>query len=337
MTRRSAPKLDVNEEHYWIPSPVPGLELFLRRSRPPREAGERRAVLYVHGGTFPSGLSIAHRFDGYSWRDALVEEGFDVWGFDFLGFGHSGRYPEMDGPADAAPSLGHAEAASVQIAAAVRFVLARSEVPRLSLIAHSWGSIAAGRFAGEHPALVDRLVFFGPIARRAPAAGAAPRTAPAWRIVTLDDQWARFIEDVPPGETPVLSPRHFEDWGARYLDSDPESRRRAPIGVKVPTGPFADIARAWAGDLAYDPAAIEAPVAIIRGEWDSLIPDVDARGLFDALKSSPIKRDIKIGRATHLMHLEEMRFALYRESILFLEGEDRAPARSDEGSETCSR
>jgi hypothetical protein len=37
--------------------------------------------------------------------------------------------------------------------------------------------------------------------------------------------------------------------------------------------------------------------------------------------------DIKIGRGTHLMHLEVMRHALYRESIAFLEGSP-APMRS---------
>jgi len=42
--------------------------------------------------------------------------------------------------------------------------------------------------------------------------------------------------------------------------------------------------------------------------------------LFNALKASPNKRDIKIGRGTHLMHLETMRSALRRESITFLSG-----------------
>jgi hypothetical protein len=46
----------------------------------------------VHGGTFSSGLSIAHRFDGGSWRDALSDAGFHVWGFDFHGFGESDPY-----------------------------------------------------------------------------------------------------------------------------------------------------------------------------------------------------------------------------------------------------
>jgi hypothetical protein len=92
-----------------------------------------------------------------------------------------------------------------------------------------------------------------------------------------------------------------------------------PTSVKTPSGPWQDIATSGAGDLAYDPGLIRAPVAIIRGEWDSLATDADARWLFDALKASPVKRDVKIGRATHLMHLEENRYALYREAQTFLD------------------
>ena len=125
---------------------------------------------------------------------------------------------------------------------------------------------------------------------------------------------------MPKGSAAVLSRRHFDEWGERYLDGDPASRTRTPPAVKVPSGPWADIAAAFAGDLAYDPGRVRAPTAIIRGEWDNLIPDADARRLFDALRS-PIKRDIKIGRATHLMHLEEARGQLYREAETFLAGE----------------
>jgi len=325
MLQQNVPRLDPREDHYWVPSSRPGLQLFLRHL-PPRTRPQRtRAVLYVHGATFPSALSIAHRFDGHSWRDALCEAGFDVWGFDFLGFGASDRYPEMDQPPQANPPLCGAEDASAQVEAAVRFILERHGLRRLSLITHSWASMPAARFAGRHPALVERLVLFGPIARRPPRRYERPPASPAWRVVTLADQWARFVEDVPAGEDAVLSRTHFAEWGERYLDSDPGSRSRAPAGVKIPSGPFADILRAWHGELAYDPALVRAPVAIIRGEWDGLMPDEDARWLFDAFKSSPRKRDIKISRATHLMHLETMRHALYDESIAFLRGGDEAP------------
>jgi alpha-beta hydrolase superfamily lysophospholipase len=97
MPHRHPPRLDPREAHHVVPSPVEGLQLFLRHL-PPRAAATG-IVLYVHGATFPSALSVAHRFDGHSWRDALCEAGFHVWGLDFLGYGESDRYPEMMQPA----------------------------------------------------------------------------------------------------------------------------------------------------------------------------------------------------------------------------------------------
>jgi pimeloyl-ACP methyl ester carboxylesterase len=319
-------KLDPREDHFWTAAPQAGLELFLRHLEPERRVDQAvRPVLYVHGATFPSGLSIAHRFDGWSWRDALCEAGFDVWAFDFLGYGHSSRYLEMSEPPEANPALLRARDASAQVEAVVRFVLKHHGVPDLSIISHSWGSMPACLAACRHPTLIERLVLFAPIARRPPRRYEKPPSALAWRFVSLEDQWARFVEDQPKNEPPVLSRRHFEEWGKRYLDSDPESRTRNPAAVKTPTGPLADILHAWHGELGYEPAEVQASVAIIRGAWDGLIPDEDARWLFDAFTGAPMKRDIKIGRATHLMHLESMRFALYRESIAFLQGNDKAP------------
>jgi pimeloyl-ACP methyl ester carboxylesterase len=225
-----------------------------------------------------------------------------------------------------------AQDAGEQVEAAARFILEFQGVSRLSLVSHSWGSMPAGRFAGKYPAMVDRWVLFGPVARRAPRRYEQAPSGPAWKVITVENQWTRFVEDVPPGEPPVLSRKHFDEWAAYYLDSDRESRTRNPAGVKVPSGPFYDILRAWHGELSYDPALVQAPVALIRGEWDGIVPDEDARWLFDAFKASAIKRDIKISRGTHLMHLEVMRAALYQEANAFLLGEDQAlsPLRRDQ-------
>jgi pimeloyl-ACP methyl ester carboxylesterase len=317
-------KLDPREAQFLIPSPHEGMSLFLRYLPPPTAtAAQGHTVLYVHGGTFPSALSIAHRLDGRSWRDELAAAGFHCWGLDFHGFGTlSDAYPEMAAAAEARAPLGRAADASRQLATAVRFIAGHHGIDRVSLIAHSWGTIVAGRFAGDHPDLVDRLVFFGPIARRK-AQGERVRL-PAWRLISREDQWDRFIADVPPGEAPVLSRRHFDEWAEAYLDVDPDSRARSPATVKTPSGAFQDIFDAWAGDLAYSPARVRAPVAIIRGQWDGMCQDADAAWLFDALSNAPLRRDIKIARATHLMHLEENRYALYREAETFLSGGDTA-------------
>jgi hypothetical protein len=53
--------------------------------------------------------------------------------------------------------------------------------------------------------------------------------------------------------------------------------------------------------------------------------DRDARWLFDSLSASPTRRDVKISRGTHLMHLEASRYALYREAQAFLLADDVPP------------
>ena len=154
MLQKTALRLDPREQHYWIPSSRPALELFLRHLPPKQPSDHAPVVLYVHGATFPSALSIAYRFDGCSWRDALAAAGFDVWGFDFHGFGESDRYPEMNEPPQNHPPLCRAPDATEQVEAVVRFILAQHNVENLSVITHSWASMPACRFAGKNPALV---------------------------------------------------------------------------------------------------------------------------------------------------------------------------------------
>jgi pimeloyl-ACP methyl ester carboxylesterase len=318
-------KLDPREQHFTIPGPHPDLSLFLRYLPSDQNpSGPRRAVVYVHGATFPSALSIAHRFGGRSWRDALCTAGFDVWGFDFAGFGHSDRYPQMSEPADANPPLCTAIDGARQLETVIEFVLEHQALDSVSLISHSWGAMPAGRFAAAHSSKVDRWVLFAPICRRASRRYEKPPDFPAWRLISIEDQWARFTEDVPAHESPVLSRIEFNEWARLYLDSDADSRTRSPPAVKTPLGPFSEIIAAWHGELGFDPRVVTAPIAIIRGAWDGLVTDEDARWLFEAFERSPLKRDIKLSHATHLMHLEKMRCALWRESSAFLLGGDVA-------------
>lgn len=41
---------------------------------------------------------------------------------------------------------------------------------------------------------------------------------------------------------------------------------------------------------------------------------------------SPLKREVKLGKGTHLLHLQDGRRALYRETLAFLGDADRQPA-----------
>lgn len=266
------------------------------------------AVLYVHGATFSSRLSIGHRFDGFSWADDLVARGFQVWGFDFLGFGRSSRPAGEDGP------IGRSDAAWRQIETVLdtmRLAGARADI---RVIAHSWGCVPAQLVAAR--GRVRRLALFAPIVRRDGAVLPQPREA--WRLITAAHQHRRFVEDVPAGAAPVLSERHFAQWAAEYLASDPGAADRDPPAVRIPAGPAADILALWSGAALYEPAAVTCPTLIVRGEWDSLTTDEDAGRIYGALGAAA-KWDVKIARATHIAHLEAGRFELYAAVGSFLE------------------
>lgn len=275
-----------------------------------RWSGAGHPVLYVHGATFPSALSVGYRFGGRSWADDLTIRGFDVWAFDFIGFGGSTRPRAMSEPAASAAPLVRAAEAALQIGAVVDHIRRERGGSPIHLIAHSWGSIATGLFAGDNAEAVGRLVLFGPIARRQvpglpPADGIG-----AWRDVSIADQLKRFVEDVPASHPPVLIEADLAAWGPDYLATDPDATKRTPPAVRIPSGPQADIIAAMSGQLGYDPHRVLAPTLIVRGEWDSLCQSADAAWLTGALGAGE-KADVVIPAATHLMHLEHGREALF--------------------------
>jgi pimeloyl-ACP methyl ester carboxylesterase len=284
--------------------------LFVRRQPCPGAP-----VLYVHGATFPSALSVGFDFGDGSWLDDWNARGFDAWAFDFAGFGESGRYAAMSEPADRHPPLGRAPEAARQVADVVTLIR-RETGQRVSLVAHSWGSAPAALATIAMPEAIDRLILFAPIARR--TGGVAP-TLPAWADVSTEAQHARFVDDVPQGHPPVLV--GFDRWAPAYLASDSGATGRTPPAVRIPNGPRADNMEAWAGKLSWDPARLTRPVAIVRGAWDSLCRDADAAMILDAATEAPSRHDCRLDAGTHLMHLETGRRSLYDAVGRALKGE----------------
>ncbi len=139
--------------------------------------------------------------------------------------------------------------------------------------------------------------------------------------MTVTAQYVRFVEDLPAGHPPVLPGETFQPWALAYLATDPASGSRNPPAVKVPNGPLADVIEAWQGRLAYDPAGIECPLLVVRGEWDSLCTNADAAWLLGNARQATVTRDAKIPKGTHLMLLEESRHELHRVTGEFLKGE----------------
>src|SRR5262249_59927318 len=77
-------KLDPRERSYRILGPHPDLQLFVSHLPAVVRPDDRvRPVLYVHGATFPTALSIALRLDGYSCATRWVRPASTSWGSIF--------------------------------------------------------------------------------------------------------------------------------------------------------------------------------------------------------------------------------------------------------------
>lgn len=274
-------------------------------------------VVYVHGATFGVDLSVFHRLEGRSWADALTDTGFNVWGGDFLGYGLSDPYPKTaSGPA------GRMAEAVKQLHLVVSFIRKRNGDKPVLLVAHSWGASTAILYASQHPSNVKGLVLFAPVITRKPPAAASalapPPAPPAVYPLSALSQYRRFVEDVPKGQAQVLNEVQFQQWATSFLATDKSSAERSPPSVMTPFGPVADIMAMWSGQRLYDATLVKAPTLLVRGAWDSLCTDADASTLIAELGAMK-KTDVKIDRATHLMHLETERIKLYQEVNHFLE------------------
>ncbi len=279
-------------------------------------AASKGSILYVHGATFPTDLSLRFKLDGVSWADNLNDACFTVWGLDFAGYGKSGRYSDANRPPKADPIPGRVKETAQQIKRAIARIKRHDGVNSVSIIAHSWGTLAAGYFTEHHPEFVDRLVLFGPVGmRREPVIS---RALSATQQVTIEDQFLRFQRETPANHKPVLNIDHFNAWGQAYLASDPNSKAHTPAAVTVPNGPVADVLAAWSGSFPYNPKNIKASTLIVRGEWDNITIDEDALWLFNNLTGAPHKRDVKLSAGGHVMHLEQNRHALHAVTRNFL-------------------
>lgn len=295
-----------------IPSHQPALVARVRHTVPDRANGAL-PVLFVHGSSFPSGLSFDFRMDGQSWMDWLAVRGYDVYALDFPGYGLSDRYG-----ADALSPPGRARDVAQDVGNAVDAILRRSGKRQVLLVGHSWGGSVAARYAQDHAGKVARLVLFAAITPRPASAdagglpqapdGAFEELTPAQRIAAMDGLRPRH-------EPPQLHPDVFQRWGAHWLASD----GRGEGAVRFPSGPSADVADLLRGRSYYDPARLVMPVLLVRGEWDAWPNDEDYRRMFAAMPAAQGKRYATIPRGTHVMHLEAARMQLYETVREFLD------------------
>lgn len=245
-----------------------GTRIHLRDSGP-RDAP---AVILLHG----FGASL-HTWE--PWAEALADE-FRVIRFDLPGGGLSG--PDATGD--------YSDARSLQLLTALMTQLG---LARASLVGNSMGGRIAWRFAAEHPERVARLVLISPDGFASPGFeyGVAPQV-PGWlgamRYI-LPRAALRANLKVAYADPQTLTDEAVE----RYHDllRAPGNRQalldRMSQVVLVPPEPLL--------------RRIEAPVLLLWGELDGMIPVANAQ---DYLAALPDARLVSFDDLGHVPHEE---------------------------------
>ena len=299
-----------------IESRIKGLSLAITHKEPDVALGEY-PILLLHGATFPIALSYGYKMQGLSWMDNLALNGFDVYGLDFLGYGHSDRYLEMKLSITEGRPLGRATEICDDVDRAVQFILKQTGKDKVYLLGHSWGGTVAALYATRHGDKVAKLILFATVTVR-PDSVSYEDISTTFEAMTPEARINSMKKLTPTEYAIQLEDGMLREWGNTWLASDPIAKEQNSIEVKFPSGTSQDIVELKHNKPYYLPSEIKVPVLVIRGEWDAYPSNADAENLFRSLKNAPYKKYVVTQKGTHVAHLENHRNELYEEVNLFL-------------------
>ena len=310
-------------DSYLIPSQDPGIQLYIRNKRPEGMSrfSAERTLLYVHGATQASETTFDLPLDGTSWMEFVAQRGWDVWLVDLRGYGRSTRPPEMDQPAANNPPVVTTDVAVRDVTAAIEHILARRGVPKINLMAWSWGCTIMATYTTKNNDKVNRLVLYAPQWLKNPQPAASANPLGAYQTWTTDAARKLLQNGAPEQKLKELFPDTWYDaWSAAALATDPLGSKQSPAVVRTPNGIVQDSRDYWnVGKPYYDPSGITAPTLIAHAEWDAVTPGYMAQAVFARLTGAPHRRLVEIGEGTHFIFLEKNCMQLFREVQLFLD------------------
>ena len=278
--------------------------LIYRRCMEAPVRGRQRPVLFlVHGSSFGAlagyDLHVPGK-QGYSMMDVCASYGFDVWTMDHEGYGRSSRTSSFSDISSGADDL----------AVAARVIEQETGVTRAAYYGQSSGSLRAALFAERHPEHVERLVLDAfvwtgegsrTLAKR--REGLASYLASNRRKISRESLHAALLRDDPEHVTVERGvPDALADAGLKDGDS-------------VPSGTFVDMCSKLP---LVDPAKIECPVYILRGEHDGIATLDDILEFYKRLPNGD-KHFSVMAHSAHIAPLGVNRARFYHLLRWFLE------------------
>jgi len=236
-----------------------------RKSSPSTEP--KPVLVLVHGSSAGGLTTYDLHVPGkpYSMMDAF-DDTFDVWTLDHEGYGKSSRTNDNSDIASGVADL----------AAATSVIMRETGAKRVHLCGESSGALRAGAFAMAYPERVDRLVLNAFVWTGKGGATLSKRAQQADEYRTHNRRPVSraffasiFTRDKAGTSDPSVA--------TAFADS------ALPYGDSVPTGTYLDMVTELP---IVDPARINAPTLVIRGEFDGIATEEDVLAFFSRLPNA---------------------------------------------------
>src|SRR6476646_6838059 len=258
---------EIWSNEYWTKKGDIPLWMFRKRIGAPRPGEPARPVVFfVHGSSVTSrvfDLDVPGKGE-YSAMNEFARYGFDCWTMDHENYGKSGR---TSGNADIASG-------AEDLKVAVELIVRETGQQKLHFVGESSGALRAGAYAMAVPDRVDRLVFaaFTYKGEGSPTLAKRAEQLEYFRTHNMRKRDRAMIEGIftrdKPGTTDPAVGKILADVELQY-------------GEQAPTGTYLDMT---ANLPVVDPRKVQAPVLLVRGEYDGIATVED---LFDFYRQLP--------------------------------------------------
>lgn len=257
--------------------------------------GNKPVIVLAHGSATAGKESFDLQVPGkpdMSLMDVLAKQGFDVFALDTRGFGRSDHPKSHFTTADASKDLN----------ATVDYIMKLRNVPKVSLLAWSWGTQYGGMFVMANPQKVDRYISYAQMGIDSPDIAKRRQNINLYRnqVYTQIPEagWHSRFYSLTPKEA------NFPEAASAY------AKAAAAIELNTPTSPQLDMVTILP---MLNPKLMTVPTMLIHGEYDDVVDVRQLVPFFEQLPN-PNKRYVSVPDAGHMM-MYQKGYKIFQQSL----------------------
>lgn len=300
-----SPKTGLSTQEFWVTDG--DVKIYVYRKQESAKKAHRPVLLLSHGSSISSVPSYDLRVPGksdFSMMDFFARRGFDVWTFDYEGYGKSSR---TGGNSNIARGV-------FDLKKVADFIQSKTGEAKLFLYGDSSGALRAGAFAEKFPDQVSG------IALAALSYMGAGSTTLAQRKEQLEFY---KTHDRRPRDRNMILSIFTRDKVGTYDPAVPEALANMELAIPdndtVPTGTYLDMVTILP---VVDPKKNVVPTILLRGEYDGIATEADVLDYFRNIACADREYRLIAG-ATHALSLGNRRLVAWKAIAEFFES-DRA-------------